>query len=48
MDLAAHYDLDEPFTMIARASNMFDETYENPVGFLGPERAFYAGVQAKL
>ena len=48
MDLAAHYDLDARFTLFARASNLFDETYENPVGFLGPERAFYAGVQAKL
>jgi vitamin B12 transporter len=48
MDLAAHYDLDERFTLFARADNLFDESYENPVGFLGPERAFYAGVQAKL
>ena len=48
MDLAAHYDLDARFTLFARASNLFYETYENPVGFLGPERAFYAGVQAKL
>jgi vitamin B12 transporter len=48
MDVAAHYDLDERFTLFARADNLFDERYENPVGFLGPERAFYAGVQAKL
>ncbi len=46
--LAGHYDLDERFTLFARADNLFDEDYQNPVGFLGPERAFYAGVQAKL
>jgi vitamin B12 transporter len=48
MNVAAHVDLDERFTLFARADNLFDESYENPVGFLGPERAFYAGVQAKL
>jgi vitamin B12 transporter len=48
VDLAGHYDLDERFTLFARADNLFDESYQNPVGFLGPERAFHAGVQAKL
>jgi vitamin B12 transporter len=47
-NLAGHYDLDERFTLFARADNLFDESYQNPVGFLGSEQAFYAGVQAKL
>ncbi|MBV9548171.1 MAG: TonB-dependent receptor [Alphaproteobacteria bacterium] len=48
VDLAAHYDLDRHFTLFARAENLFDESYQNPAGFLGVERAFYAGMQAKL
>jgi len=48
VNLAGHYDLDERFTLFARADNLFDEDYQNPVGFLGPEQAFHAGVQAKL
>jgi vitamin B12 transporter len=48
VDLAAHYDLDAHFTLFARADNLLNDSYQNPVGFLGPERALYAGVQAKL
>ena len=48
VNLAGHYNLDERFTLFARADNLFDESYQNPVGFLGSEQAFYAGVQAKL
>jgi vitamin B12 transporter len=48
VNLAAHYDLDARFTLFARADNLLNESYQNPVGFLGPERALYAGMQAKL
>lgn len=44
--LAASYVLTEHFTLTARASNLFDRTYQNPVGFLQPGRAFYAGIKA--
>ena len=47
-NLAARWQATEMFTLFARGDNLFDETYENPVGFLGPERAFYVGMQAKL
>jgi len=33
---------------MGRVSNLFGKTYENPVGFLQPGRAFYAGVKAQL
>jgi len=47
-NLAARWQATEMFTLFVRGDNLFDESYENPVGFLGQERAFYAGVQAKL
>jgi vitamin B12 transporter len=47
-NLAAHWRVDERFTLFARTDNLFDEDYQSPVGFLGPERAFHAGIQAKL
>jgi outer membrane cobalamin receptor len=40
--------VDERFTLFARTDNLFDDDYQSPVGFLGPERAFHAGIQAKL
>ncbi len=45
-DIAASYALTDHFTLTARASNLFDRTYQNPVGFLQPGRAFYAGIRA--
>lgn len=48
VNLAARWQTTEMFTLFARGDNLFDESYENPVGFLGQERAFYVGVQAKL
>ena len=48
VNLAARWQATEMFALFARGDNLFDETYQNPVGFLGPERAFYVGVQAKL
>ncbi len=48
VNLAARWQATEMFALFARGDNLFDEAYQNPVGFLGPERAFYVGVQAKL
>jgi vitamin B12 transporter len=47
-NLAARWQATERFTLFVRGDNLFDEIYQNPVGFLGPERAFYVGVAAKL
>jgi vitamin B12 transporter len=46
LGLAASYALTDHFTLTARASNLFDRSYQNPVGFLQPGRAFYAGIRA--
>jgi vitamin B12 transporter len=48
VNLAARWQVTQMFTLFARGDNVFDESYQNPVGFLGAERAFYVGVQAKL
>jgi vitamin B12 transporter len=47
-DIAASYALTDNFALTARVGNLFDKTYENPVGFLQPGRAFYAGIKANL
>jgi vitamin B12 transporter len=47
-DLAASYALTETLTVTGRMSNLFGKTYENPVGFLQPGRAFYAGLKVNL
>jgi vitamin B12 transporter len=48
VNVAARWQATERFTLYARGDNLFDESYQNPVGFLAPERAFHVGVQAKL
>jgi vitamin B12 transporter len=47
-DIAATYALTDNFAVTGRVSNLFDKTYENPTGFLQPERAFYAGIKANF
>jgi vitamin B12 transporter len=47
-DLAASYALTENLAVTGRISNLFDKSYEDPVGFLQPGRAFYAGLKANL
>ena len=47
-DIAATYTLNDNFAVTGRVSNLFDKTYENPTGFLQPERAFYAGIKANF
>jgi len=48
VDLAASYALTENLTVTGRVSNLFDKSYEDPVGFLQPGHAFYAGLKVKL
>jgi vitamin B12 transporter len=45
-DIAASYALTDNLALTGRISNLFDKSYQNPVGFLQPERAFYAGIKA--
>jgi vitamin B12 transporter len=47
-DIAASYDLTDQFTVYGRVDNLFDEHYQDPIGFLRPGRGFYAGIGAKL
>ncbi len=47
-DLAASYALTENLALMGRVSNLFDKSYEDPVGFLQPARAFYAGLKVRL
>lgn len=47
-NLAARWQASQMFTLFVRGDNLFDESYQNPVGFLGAERSFYVGVEAKL
>ena len=47
-DIAASYALTDNFAVTGRISNLFDKSYQNPVGFLQPERAFYAGIKANF
>ena len=45
-DIAASYALTDNLALTGRIGNLFDKSYQNPVGFLQPERAFYAGIKA--
>lgn len=47
-DLAASYALTENLAVTARVNNLLDKSYENPVGFLRPGRAFYAGLKVNF
>jgi vitamin B12 transporter len=48
VDVAANYDLTRQLTLYGRVTNLFDERYENPFGFLRPSRGFYAGMRARF
>jgi vitamin B12 transporter len=48
VDLAANYDLTNQLTVYGRITNLFDEHYEDPDGFLRPGRGVFVGVKAKL
>ena len=47
-ELAASYALTENLAVTARVNNLFDKSYEDPVGFLQPGRAFYAGLKVNF
>jgi len=48
VDLAADYAVTSQVTVGARLSNLFDERYQTPVGFLGPGRGAFAELKARL
>ncbi|HEY0327516.1 MAG TPA: TonB-dependent receptor [Rhodopseudomonas sp.] len=45
VNLAANYDIDQHVTVFGRIDNLFDKTYEVPVGFLQPGLGVFAGVR---
>ena len=45
LNLAAEYALDPQFTLFARADNLFNKVYENPLGWLQPGLAVYGGIK---
>ena len=45
LNLAAEYALNPQFTLFARADNLFNKVYENPLGWLQPGLAVYGGVK---
>ncbi len=48
VNLATSYDLTPHLSLFARADNLFDRHYENPIGFLQPRFGVFAGVKVKL
>jgi vitamin B12 transporter len=44
-NLAANYIVNKNVTAFARADNLFNEHYQNPVGFLRPGLGVYAGLR---
>lgn len=43
IDLTAHYKINRYISVFARADNLLNRQYENPVGYLQPGRAGYGG-----
>jgi len=43
-----NYGITDEFTIYGRVSNLFDEQYQNPDGFLHPGRGLFAGVKAEI
>lgn len=48
VDVAANYDLTKNLTVYGRITNIGDEQYQDPTGFLRPGRGFFIGIKAKL
>jgi vitamin B12 transporter len=48
VNIAASYDLTAQLTLYGRVDNLFDEHYQDPIGFLHPTRGFYAGIKARI
>lgn len=47
-DIAVNYDVNAMVTIYGRVSNLADENYQDPRGFLRPGRGFFAGIKAKI
>ena len=48
VDMAASWKLTKSLELTARASNLFDQEYEEILGFVRPGRAFYAGLRGRF
>ncbi len=48
VNLAANYDLNSNLTVYGRVTNLFDEHYQDPYGFMRPGQGVFVGVKAKL
>jgi vitamin B12 transporter len=48
VNLAASYAISRSFAVFGRVDNLFDRRFQNPVGFLQPGIAVFAGIRAKL
>src|SRR5207244_12598582 len=48
VNVAASFDLSRQWTMFGRIDTLFARHYENPVGFLQPGIAVFAGIKARL
>ena len=48
VNLAASFDVGRRWTVLGRIDNLFDRHYENPVGFLQPGIAVFAGIKVQL
>jgi vitamin B12 transporter len=48
VNLAADYDLGKGVTLFARIDNLFDERYENPIGFQRPGFGAFAGLRVNF
>jgi len=48
MDIAVNYEITARLTLYGRVSNLFDENYQDPYGYLRPARGLYAGIRARL
>jgi vitamin B12 transporter len=45
VNIAANYDIDKHVTVFARADNLFNRQYQNPIGFLQPGLGIYGGIR---
>jgi vitamin B12 transporter len=48
VDIAANYEIDSHLTIYGRVTNLLDETYQDPVGYLRPGRGLFAGVKTRF
>lgn len=48
VNLVASYEISDAFSVYARAENLFDEDYENVLGYQSPGDGYYAGVRMRL